>query len=229
LLSLATAMPKYLIRSLNGFLLVMIFLSPIPLLYSWLESTLQYQRLQEDVNPVIADLRHLASSYSPANYSSEKLMKALSPLMERKQDYNLVVYYSRCGFLSYLVISVFVVLIYIPLIFLSFVRTRRIRAMDEALRRQHRLVMLNTLLECTIMVLFIFLTAFLLSLFTSGDSVHDPRFWLAGMNGVICILGNLAIFMVLLAARKSGLLNQEPSKAITDLTAISSTTLTKEV
>ncbi|EGG02730.1 uncharacterized protein MELLADRAFT_72718 [Melampsora larici-populina 98AG31] len=226
MLSLATTMPKPLIWALNGFLLAMTVLSPIPILYSWFQSTLQYIQMQDVVYPVVKHLIRLASSYSPANYRPVRLAKSLIPLMKTTKNFDLLTYYIRWGFLSYLVISVIVILIYIPPIFLSFVRNLRNRVIGETLRRQHRLVMANTLLECFIIVSFSILTTYVLTLFPAGDPTHDQRFWLAiriGMNGVICIFGNIAIFIVLFEVRKSHLPNKAISKVDVTLAEFSST------
>lgn len=232
LLTLATTIPKYLIWALNGFLLVMIFLSPIPILYSWFQSTMQYIRIQDVINPVIRHLLHSAFSYSPTTYSPVKLTKHLIPLMNSLKSFDLLTYYNYCGFVSYLAVCLFVVLIYIPCILTSFERTFRNSDLREAPRRQHRSVMINTVLEFLIMLLFIILTAYVLSIFSSGDAVHDPRFWLAiriGMNGVICILGNLAIFIIRSTASHSHFINTEFSKSTFESTEFSGTTSAKEV
>ncbi|KAH9812481.1 hypothetical protein DFH28DRAFT_930912 [Melampsora americana] len=146
-----------------------------------LNLTMAYIRVKNIVTPIINVLLNSASTYSVHTYRPENLVAQILPSLKA---------------LHYICSSLTMGLrvMWSSLPSSAYIYQRKELREAQELRKKQKDVLVNSILELTIMILFIACNCYGLGIFHDGDFIFDLRFWIAirlGTNGVIAIFGNM--------------------------------------
>lgn len=207
--------PTTVIPAMNGFLVVMLTVPAVPICITFYRLTMQYIQLRDALTPTVLILRN--TSCSGTKCSLDKMLPMLLPLKDALVHMDLMEYYFQTGHLYYLAFSCFILLLYPPFMVLTYQSFVRSGVLDATLRKKQKEVLINTFLEFSIMTFLVIMTSYQLIVGGLQTFIYNRQYWLIiriGLNSVISILGNFAIFLILHSLLSTDTTPSYPQSAI---------------
>lgn len=215
-------------RSLNIFLVIIMFVPTVTIVAVFSQLTLQYFYARQVVMPVIQHLWDLAPTCTPGTCSITYVASQALVLTRALHHIDLMVHHTRVGLYIYMFFDASTALIYAPIVYTLFQSFKNGRGLDHTTKRQLDGVFSNTVIEFAILFLHFIVGVCATCLVKNGEFILNPNFWLIlriGIGSSIATLGNITLFLILDGLRRTDTTQSAPQIALPRFTTLTGLSL----